>query len=522
MATGDRKGGIAVIDLEDAVLPSLKAINDAAYIQKVPAPTGVLALDQANIQAAHDALPGAGGFIQLGCGTSAYQFSTLSLTKQVAFKGMGAGGRTFNASTKLQTAVGDADAITSTVSGSVFEDFMVECISTTPTAGAGIALAAGEHVRMHNVTVRNFYDDVRFDTGFYYSITECDFQDPVRSALRMYNGNTGESDHGDQLIAHNVFGGYIKPRNVSGAVVYWEPAGGLKFIGNKVNGSLDFLGGGGTVDVGVDIKMPNVGNTSVCTIVGNSIEGWNTAGIRIGATNAANTKTLAKVVITGNEIAGNSGTAVTVTGPSSAYPFREIVVGDNSMSSCTNGVYFSNCESVALSVNVYRYVTSTIVQLGAGVKSFSQIPQNAWGSNLTLYAESSMDTGAVGPFACTSFDLQRELGLITSNSVYTTLYKIQLPQYAGGAFSLVLAGQLSGVGSFVYRRSGVFTRETGGITLTLDAATTGGGTIDVTFDVATVSNEIWVGVKRNTTNGVNLCGRAHLTIDGTIGSIVRP
>lgn len=524
-----RTGGVGTAEIADASvaaadlnLPSVAAALAArteftgAYVQKVAAPTGVSATDTAAIQAAHDALASTGGMLVLQPGT--YDISGgLTFSKPVKVVGVGGGLRTSGV-TLLTYSGATGHAITVSAHGCTFEDLALNNTSgTTPTAGSGFRFTAGIRTHMNRVTVSAFYDCVRFEDGCYQRLTDCDFVDAVRYCLYLSNPNG--TDNGDQFVHGCQIGGYALNR-IPTAAVYWTSGGGLKFVNNKINCSQTYIDGvHASIGTGLLAEVADGVSTSVLVVTGNSIEGWNSAAIDIKQVSGGTTGSIGKIVVSGNEIAGNSGTAIAIH-PATATSFREVVIEGNSIGNCSTSILLANLTATKIGANVHKAVTGTIISSANTVTDLHVEQQVVSGDSITLYNEASADTNSIGPYAQAAWPLSREIGNVTSNSAYTLMYRASIPSFAAGKFNVTFYGNLNGVGAFYYDNVVTYTRGNGGaVTATAGTATTSGGVVDVQFDTATASGEIQVGIKRNTTNGTAIKGRCYVVLVGHVSNI---
>jgi hypothetical protein len=193
--------------------------------------------------------------------------------------------------------------------------------AVTRTGGAAIQLGNGTSdnsagARFSRNLILNQYNGFYAASGYDWTFTE----NLVNSSnYDMLIRNLVNGDQGDFTIANNQFvqfsAGPIPP-----AVIRWESAGGMKFSGNKIVSGAYY---------GIDC----VCTASVCTgdinIVNNSIEDWQTAGIRISTSNAA----VGNGAIVGNQLVG-TGVGITLSGASSGlitvFSITGNVIGANS------------------------------------------------------------------------------------------------------------------------------------------------------------------------------------------------
>lgn len=279
-------------------------IDPAEPLRTVAAPTGVAATDAGNIQAAHDALPATGGALWLQAGTYALGTVGLNFTKRVRLAGAGPADALWATFGTLLTYTSPTGvAITVGAGGSELADLAVQYTGgTTPTAGAGIKVTSGNGLRLVDVAVRGFYDNLDVDNAAEWYGHRCFSYDPVRYGWRVRN--TGLPDGGDMgIIDCQIIAG---PTNAAPtAAISWESGGGLRLIGCKVNNRT-----GGKFGTGLSTSMGSP--TGVLVVDGCSIENVTGNGINIVTTGSA---TFNNLVVANTEIglyANTTGAAVVI------------------------------------------------------------------------------------------------------------------------------------------------------------------------------------------------------------------
>lgn len=110
------------------------------------------------------------------------------------------------------------------------------------------------------------------------------------AAIIVANGNNGDS--GDSTI----YGNFLQA-TAGGAGIIWNSSGGIRIENNKVLGN--------NLATGIQFFLSNGVNTSDIFVIGNSIEGIVvTTGNNISFSRAGTTGSLARVIISGNELGG--------------------------------------------------------------------------------------------------------------------------------------------------------------------------------------------------------------------------
>lgn len=508
---------------------STRGALNATYVQVAKAPTGVVATDTANIQAAHDALPTTGGHLILPPGT--YELTTVNITKPVRIMGAGGTSPLGLSGTQLDFKSTTADGLNVTADGVVMEDITVRnSAATTPTAGVGIHFVNGDWAHLNRVTVIGFYDCVNFDTGFYYTINDCRIYDPVRYGMYLRNTTPGQYDFGDQSITNTVFTSYFYNRNAS-AAVRWESGGGMKFVGNKINGNSQptpghgsgTTAGGGKFGVGLDWAVADGVSTVDLMVTGCSLENCTTAMVRAGL--AGTTGYFSNIVITGNEIGFGyaSCTGVILNGVSLGH-LTNAVISDNIFSNLPNGsISASYVTGLVIGKNAHEGITGDIISLGTNVQNTDIEPQRVNTNAVVLLRDGTAGqyTNA-GPFGDIRHEYVREVPATVTLS-YGELWQIDVPAYGAGRYELTIAGQVSGVGSVFRKYSGYFFRDNGLVSLGApDQNITGGASgLDVNLDTATAGT-VKFQIKLPTgSTGTACVARATLRLDGAPTRVYR-
>jgi hypothetical protein len=340
----------------------------AAFGPSIIAATGVAATDNAAIQAAHDALPAAGGDIRLGAGT--FVITGLSITKPTRLRGAGttngpisvAFGNSAAGLTIIQCASATANAITITADACKFQDFaLINTNGTAPTAGAGFLVSSGGAcIRWENVTVGGFYRNWDIATGYEQYMNSCVSYDFVKTGLRIRD--TTLPDGGDLGVSNCQF--LAGPTNLAPqSAIEWCSAGGLRLVGCKVNKR-----GSANPVIGLFLHPDDGITTSVIVVSGCSFENYQYC-IYSDDTGNTGTGNLSKVVIVGNEMLGT--VKQIAFSRTAAGHLQDVVITGNEFSSptATVGVTLGNLLNVRLTDNVFAPTITSPLTINSGVTS---------------------------------------------------------------------------------------------------------------------------------------------------------
>lgn len=473
--------------------------------------TGVSATDSAALQAAHDALPSTGGRIVAQVGT--YDITAgVTFTKPVTLQGAGAGTLAAGGGgTRFICSSATAVPITVSVAGCSFTDLaIVNTNGGTPTAGSGILFTNADAMHMTRVTVIGFWNDVQSDQGSYWTMTDCHFLDAVNWSI--YIRNTSHFDFGDPIIKGCTFCSITTTRK-SLAAVRWESGGGLRFIGNKCNGNETNLAQSFTV-AGLDIAVADGGGTSILLVEGNSFEGNESTSYGVLVHQfGTGTGTFSKIVIVGNEFLGGSGVGIVGT---VAAQIGYAVISDNIFTSNAVPIYLKNCYGVQVGVNHCSGISGNkAVFVDTGCTDHTIEPQVIAGDGIAYVFDSSIVSTTHGPWGSKPRVVEREIPSTTSSVTYTTLNVVQFGQYSSALLTVVLSGQISGVGTFLVQAVRSIRQDAAGAPVTI--ATVGsdlvvGTSPTVLFDIS--SNQT-VRVKvRLPGSGADVFGTCTVIVDG--------
>lgn len=412
------------------------------------------ATDVANMIAAIALMPSTGGQLELEAGVF-YLNAEVPLAKTVDVVGAGggiagdAGTAVSVGPTTINCLSATANGFNVTANGCTLRNFsLVNTSVSTPTAGAGILASSFNGGLIDRVTVAGFYNNLDIG-GVYYHITNNNIYDQVNYGLYMHHPGAAYLDHGDMIVANNVFSGW-KKTYASAANLRYESGGGLKITGNKFNSG----GQPGNVSAGVaayciDLMVADGCTTSSLVITGNSISGWatNTANIRIGQ--LGTTGKYINTVLVGNEI--TVGVRGLIYGGASAaadYISNLECSGNIFSYFSAAGITLFNCREVDLGRNEWRLCTSPFIHLGAspdtgsGTMGVRVAPQSIGqhdGVDI-IQDDRKFSNGIYVTGSGVEYDYTRGM-YITTNAVWQTACVLTIPNGSGGIIELDVDGQ---------------------------------------------------------------------------------
>ena len=523
-------------DAAQVELEYYRGINDGS----IPGPQIVISVknhgakgdgitdDTLAIQAAFNSVPVEGGSVYLPPGKYLVT-ATITIPNRTKIVGAGGFDANFNATSLIVCATNAIDVLFINADGCTLEDFAVSYTGATrPTSGTGIRFAAGNHARVHRVGVNKFWNCLRFDTGYYYTVSDSGIFDPANYGIYLTNTAPGGEDHGDQGIINCVIS-KVADTTAGGTAVRWESGGGLRFIGNKINAGAQ-VGYNSTEkwDYGLDIMAVDSVSTGIFTINGNSIENCYQTMLRIGQAGPSNTGDLLGITITGNEIGVGWGSCDAVrlgaATPAAAGHIRTLNFSGNIIQNIPGrGIVADNITRLNIGANTFESVIGTQIALGSNHFYTTVDPgeQTISGSNVTIYSDAT-DSNNGGPFQRIQHIYQRE---INATTVAQKLWTFNIPAYSGGEFNFVLEGSIATLGAFFIKGSRYFTENTGVPAVTVigaDIASGFAGTdLDYTVDSAT-AGQIFITIARKAGSaGGVVIGRSFVTFNGPLSSIVK-
>ena len=160
------------------------------------------------------------------------------------------------------------------------------------TAGAAIQLGDGvsdnsQGTRMNRLWIGGQFNDIYVASANDWGLSNSVL---IASNYCLFIRNLIDGDQGDININGNNF---LMFGLAAQAAVRWESAGGVKFEGNKIVAFVPY---------GLDFFCTQPVCTGDLMVVGNSIETYTTAGIRIGSSNGP----MGRIVVGHNQLAANA------------------------------------------------------------------------------------------------------------------------------------------------------------------------------------------------------------------------
>lgn len=375
-----RQGGIPAQELDDDFAVLAAAINLSPTVVDV-SPSASPAANRTAIQAAHDALPAAGGilwFTQYGIHIDAQ----INITKPVLILGPG--------TTEVETP-GSYALYLDTVGQNGFDvtgrgPFIMQHFSMLGAAGATNVLLNGPAGAL-NGTESCLFDDVVFAGGAFHidqraalftRIRACLFNFPTTAGYSIQNTLNG--DQGDSI----VYGDCIFRGSATAKGVLWRSGGGLKILGNK------FLGH----QAAISIQPEAV--TQDFIIADNSIESFDVIGIEINRT--VGVATILYVDIHDNQIsrlAGGGGApphyGIALSTVDAVY-VTDVLIHDNFISDVAVGVLCNGGTRVAIHDNSLLRVNTGDAQ---GIKLEGAVATVDIGRNIYTAVTSPIAGGVV-------------------------------------------------------------------------------------------------------------------------------
>jgi hypothetical protein len=165
-------------------------------------------------------------------------------------------------------------------------------------------------------------------------------------------------------------------------------------------------------------------------------------------------------------------------------------------------------------------MTGGIMVINPGCTNFRVAPQLLDGDNVVIFTEGGVVSSSTVALAQAHYEHDREIPTTTSNSVYTTLYKVTLPSFSATKLALTITGNLASVGAMFYDGVVTLSRGNGGnVTATVVGTPTTIAIFDVNYDVTTVAGECAIQIRRNGANGTQINGRCHVAFDGIVQTL---
>jgi len=410
---------------------------------------------------------------------------------------------------------GRSSAVTTTVDGDIFTvsavsgkvDFVNLSIAAgvVPTAGAAIHYTDGYGCSVRNCVLGGTYHGLLLDDAVVsFQVSDLtNFENIYMYGIyRPYSGSLPDS--GDDNVIGNLF--YSTVGLSGSAGIRLEAHGGMRITANKFLQS----------DYGIDISVADGASTSACPITGNSIEGQAVNAIRLARKAGGTTGWWANVPIVGNEIL-TTGTAISIgTGIQNAQVVGGTIAG-------TGGTEIGvDIEGQAQEAYVQGV---SFLSLGTGVKLGASTQECSVGPNqYTTVATPVSDLTASGGGTRDVVRRHRRSLSVSSTTVFTNLYRIDLSTYRACTYELVCDFLLNGVGHASGHYGRLLTREAGNcIQSYLNGATDAleGAAFDLQTDLTTTPGSVYIGFKMNSgAGGTLLAGGVSLIVEGGAKAVV--
>jgi hypothetical protein len=324
--------------------------------------------DTAEINLAIAALNSAGsGVLYFPAGSYKVTSALTTITVPCLVFGDG-GGRTDPASYIFQTSA-SADLFTFSSEGVTVRDLFLENTSAGATTSKAVVSSAGGWMFIRDCGIILFQDGIDLEGATYYHVQGC-YISNLRYGVRIRN--TALPDNGDGSVIDNI----IIP-NASGSGFRLESAGGLRFIGNKVNAN------GAATSVGVDISIGSI-TTASLIISGNSIENCMLHGVRFAATG---TGSWVGWVISNNQFglySNTAGNGININSNTADAIYDGVISGNvfHCTSNANAAVSITKGKNILLAGNVNDGFASMLSQT-----SCTNVSELSAGSSLTIEDE---------------------------------------------------------------------------------------------------------------------------------------
>lgn len=543
--------GIIELSTENTIVPAAFNVRDgnvtglvgpdAQIVLRIVMPSGDTTgeKDTAAIQAAHDSLPSTGGEILIAPGIF-YLSDEVLIDKPVYLHGAGggligdAGTADPLAPTTIKCLSPTANGFNSSSAGCTFRDFaLINVAPSTPTAGAGILCAPNNTATIDSITVLGFWNNLDLG-GVYYTVTNSKLYDAVNYYLYHHSPGSIYDDHGDFAVIGNVFSGW-KYGRAAVSQFRWESGGGIKLIGNKFNSG----GQPGNLSAGVsarciELLIADGKTTGSVVVTGNSISGWasNTGNVYIGQLGPTKNGAITSINITGNEFAV-SAQGITIEG-NSTYDdkIKGINISDNIFSFISgSSIKARYVRRLKIGVNTHNSAGSPLIDIPDLVSNcveMSIAPQR-YGGEVTS-KDIIRDNRSIGNTVYSlaggvEYDYTHGLS-ISTNGVWTQVFKIEVPNQAAGTFVLDIAGRSTDTPNTSANRKGVTIKQqraydvnaSGTVTITTIGTDVAEGAGSPYVSVRYTVSTNWIAVEVQTTNATNcvLWGQARMRVDGKL------
>ena len=358
---------------------------------------------------------------------------------------------------------------------------------TKPTAGSlihygynsSVAIPqAGDMINIEDVTFQGGYNQVQFDSGYFFNIHNSRFFDPVHYAIGPIN-NTLNFDSGDNEISENTFS-VMQSSYTMTAGIDIESGGGWRITNNKIVGSIGGSSGqtplfpmsfnGQTNASGETISFPGAFNTGILCNIGNlstvatggpfiennSLENFASGfavDCNVGGNQATNTSTLSGIIVSNNETQGSI--RVGPSNASSGTEWANAIIEHNTLQESGTNIYDYNMNGGIVDGNIIN--GGGVIWGGGGCYNLGTsggscgVANMALGENIyegdhIIVFQNGTTSHMSNMGNQSSYPFHREIPTL-SGGTFTTLWRLTPPLNYAGSIEVTVSGQISGHGS---------------------------------------------------------------------------
>lgn len=312
-------------------------------------PTASAAANRATLQAAIDALPAAGGTLQITTYGNHID-AAINVSKPLKIVGPG----TTEVSTPgtfvlyLDT-VGQTGFNVTSQGPFNLQDLSIRGAAGTTHVYIDGPAGPGVHTGTHWVRIDNcvFYEGaifVDFQASVFFAITRSGFFGHTAAAIKIQNLHDG--DQGDSFIGSGCVFSTTPANDVYG--VLYVSGGGMKITGNK------FLGGGAGIAVNPASTATDPNTISDIIIADNSFEVFAQRGIFLTRAPGV-TLSIFNVQILGNQIASAEAGAlhaISMGGADGSDSYGAVLIADNVITNCQNAFQIRRVDAIDVRGNL--------------------------------------------------------------------------------------------------------------------------------------------------------------------------
>jgi hypothetical protein len=380
-------------------------------------------------------------------------------------------------------------------------DLGIMYTGSSPASGSGILLKGGAHSTIERCNIHDFRINVDSIAGYDFMIINSFIYNAELYNVKVANSN--DPDAGDSILLGNVFEAFSKPNMM--AHVYQQSSGGLRLTSNKM-----LHGKNGMVSEIVDGSI-----TSILVMTGNSIELQTESFVTVQR--AGTTGRLPLISITGNEMRSDD----ILKGIMISDGTDTIAIGGNVLLGEGTGTAIeinNTAKDVAITGNTFKTWDTGIKLNFTGPNLTGEYARATVGNNQFAddVAYTYRNTGYAQDTAIECRHEHSNNVVAATNTTYVSIYRIDLGTYTGGTFEIDIYGIVNSVGGFTRNIKKLISRAAAGVTVTAISDTAAGETIDVNFDVTTVSGSVIVQVRKGAATGTTLNGTAAISVRGGV------